>query len=336
MSAVRSANILHKTIFMKQLFTILLLILIGGKAFSTNYYQHQKLVGPYVPLTGDTLVPLITTSSNQGVEYLLPLKGEVISMFGQNYAIDDSLIFLYFSTNGHLGIHTDTSFIILDGLFTYLDSIDITSGVSYKIDGTGSNRVVKIQYKNLKLRAGPTNNWADMQIWFYLSTSIVEMHYGPSSVNNASGYTTVNGPNIGLFHSNSIFTSMFEKIWLNGNPSNYTIDSAQNFVFNAMLGVPAEGTIYRFIPKHLSLDAQTLVKKTGVTAYPTPAHNRLSLRGTINTNYKFEISDPAGRVTSSGYFKTQIDLDVSGWAAGVYAIAVSERDFHQKIMVLKD
>lgn len=276
--------------------TLFIILIASGSLSAANYYRFQTRTDTYSPLTGDTVVSPITVVSNNGFEYMLPLTGTTFNFFGNSYLVNDSTIYIYFSTNGHLGIQTDTSFIIFDALFTWLDSIDINSTVSYKVEGNGNERIVKLQWKNLSLRAGQASNYANVQLWLYQSSGLVEVRYGPSSTNNQSGYTIANGPNVGMFHSNKTFTQMYEKIWVNGSLTNYSLDSAKTVVFKAMSGVPTDGTVYQFIPAHL-LSVSDIPSEGQFRVFPNPVADELTISFKSGTGRDAEVVvvDASGR-----------------------------------------
>lgn len=232
----------------KHLLTTLALCLYAATAMAqTNKYLFRTDSRSYVELTGNTIVQPAHFTSGDLVE--IPMVGETLNLFGKAYPIDNVNYKISFSSTGHLRIDDPNDIIILDGLFYYMDSIDVNSTLSYKIEGSTGNKILSMQWKNLKVQSGPAGNFVNFQMKLYQATGIFEIHYGPSSSNNSSGYTTSSGPNIGLFTSPQDFSSMKEKIWVNGLPPNITLDSARNLVFNGIAGVPAEGTVYRFIPK---------------------------------------------------------------------------------------
>lgn len=290
------------------LLIILSCCLFSQRAQADNHYLFQKVTmsTPYTELTGDTSVPLLGTISNSGYEYNFEFAGDTFSFFNKNFYIDDTSTMVMFSTSGHIGIPTDTSFLIFDGMFTYLDSIDQTSDISYKVEGTGNNKVIKIQWKNLRLRAGPAGNFVNFQMYLYKATGVVEVRYGPSSVNNQSGYNNSTGPNVGMFYSNATFTTMYEKIWLNGLPSNYTIDSNHTVVFNAMHGVPSEGTMYRFVPKSVAASVSEKVNSaTTFSIYPNPVNDELviTLNKFQDKATQIELFDIQGRLVTTDVIK---------------------------------
>lgn len=168
-------------------------------------------------------------------------------VFKRDFAMRENAV-MHLGEGGFVRFDDDSSTVIIDGAFTYLDPIDETSRVSYVVED-GEERVLKYQYKHHRLRAGPDGNFMNMQIWLHEKFGIVEVRYGPRSENNATGYTTATGPNVGLFSSRNDFQKQYEKLWVTGNPDAPTLDSATNYIFRAMSGLPENGTVYRFTPR---------------------------------------------------------------------------------------
>lgn len=292
---------------------------------TSNFYTFKTDNRTYTELTADT--PIVPADFGTGNMWAFELNGETFSFFGKNYLLDGSKKLIMFSNSGHMRIDDDTSHIIIDGLFTYLDSIDQNSILSYKVEGTGSDKILKVQWKNLKIRSGAAGNFVNFQMWLYKATGIVEVHYGPSSANNKSGYNSQTGPNVGLFFSPKDFSRMLEKIWITMSPDNYTIDSARNVVFNAMYGVPQNGTIYRFVPKHV---ATTIVDKLrpAISISPNPADKEIALIFNEPLTEKVEvlIVDMQGRVAHKETFQESsmnIYLPMRTFAPGNYYLNIT-------------
>ncbi|MBA3828802.1 MAG: T9SS type A sorting domain-containing protein [Taibaiella sp.] len=309
----------------KSIPVFLFLFVITLSAFGNSYYLFQRTTGTYAELNGDTAVNPITTSPGTSYQYSV-LNGDIFTLFNISYPLDGVHNSLIFSTDGSIGLETDTSFIIFDGMFTYLDSIDNTSKVSYKVEGSGNNKILKVQWKNLGLRGGPTGNYVNVQMWLYKATGVLEVHYGPSSANNATGYDDATGPNVGVFHSNEDFSVMYEKIWLNGTPSAITIDSMHNTSFAALHGVPANGEVYVFSPRNLAVE-QTSIAHT-FSIYPNPASNELTLKkinsytGPINLT----LSDITGRVLSTTVLSAadnSVSINTTAITSGLYILTAT-------------
>jgi hypothetical protein len=271
-----------------------LLLLLTAPAAAINHYTFRRSTAAYAPLTGDTVVAPIVFGS--GDTYPFELRGQTMTFFNKTYQLDDTAVYVSFSTNGHLHIQDNNTFLIFDGLFHFLDSVDASSAVSYKIEGSGNDQIFKVQWKNLGIRDGAAGNFVNFQMWLYRATGAVEMRYGPSSANNASGYTNATGPNIGMFYSNKTFTAMYEKIWVNGLPAAATLDSAKNLVFNAVHGVPPDGTVYHFEPRIIA-DGIPGIQAGALQIYPNPAFDEI--RVSVLEGGLLHLTDIAGRVLLS-------------------------------------
>lgn len=198
--------------------TLLSFLIIGLIATSSttaqtpNYYLFEAKTAVYTELINDTTVPAAFVNVTD--VWMLELAGEHFDFFNKTHTINDTTSHIVFSNNGFLRIEDDSTFIVIDAAFTFSDSIDANTRLSYVIDGTPGNRIIKLQWKNLKLSNGLAGNYLNYQIWLYQHTGVFEIYYGPSSANNQSGYTVQNGPNVGLFYSLKTFTKMFEKLSL--------------------------------------------------------------------------------------------------------------------------
>lgn len=266
------------TIMLKKLLALLpALVLYCSPLFAQNpnLYVFEKRNVTYAELSNDTAVPGAFVNPT-GIWALDNFTADTFELFNKKYVLNNVTQSIVFSNNGFIRIEDDSTFIVIDAAFTYADSIDATTKVSYVIDGTPGNKILKVQWKNLKLTNGPAGNFLNYQIWLYQKTGVFEIYYGPSSANNQSGYNISNGPNVGLFYSLTSFTEMFEKIWINGSPASYAIDSNRNNVFKAMSGVPANGTLYRFMPRKL-LTSVSRLSPNAIKIYPNPASSHINV-----------------------------------------------------------
>ena len=301
-----------------------------------NKYTFTKITGhPYSDLVGDKNVS-DSFDVNTGL-YLIPgLNGETFDFFDLSYTFG-GLKTISVGEGPFLRVDNDSSLVIVDVAFTYIDSIDPTSKISYVIEGASGQKILKTQYKNYKLRYGPGGNFINVQIWYYQQNGVIELHYGSRSTNNASGYNTVQGPNIGIFYSPDDFSGCYEKLWCTGSPAAMTLDSATNYVFNAMSGIPDEGTIYRFSPRI----TQT-VSTVGITENtkrewhisPNPVNDHIFISGTKQP-YILTMYDLNGRKVRDWRDQTgDTTLDVSELAPGCYFLELTQRSGVQRRKVI--
>jgi hypothetical protein len=232
------------------------------------------------------------------VYWLDDLNGDSFTFFNKTRTLD-STYFIIFSTDGYVQIYIDTNeMITCDGLFRSMDSIDNSSRLSYKIEGNAGNKILKFQWKNLKIRSGQPGNFVNFQIWIYQATSIIEYHYGPSSASNAAGYTQATGPSVGITYNDFGFTQVYEKIWLHNLPSNLSIDSAKVLSYPNIKGVPPEGTVYRFIPRSIVASVEATGGPDNFSISPNPSRGdfKLLLSRPLVVEAIISLTDVQGKV----------------------------------------
>lgn len=303
---------------------LLLLLSFARVGAQSNHYLFKVDNLPYTELTGD--IPLNQMIFAVGDPFeVTDLAGETFNLFNRPWNLNTTTTGILIFPNAFIEVVDDTSFIICDGLLRYLDSIDNTSRISYKIDGASGKKVLKVQWKNVRLRSGASDNYVNLQIWLHQETGIIEYRYGPASAGNASGFTQATGPSVGISFSDFTFSKVFEKIWIYKTPPNIAVDSVRNASFPNIWGVPVNGTAYRFVPKAV---ASSVADKTGNTImniYPNPANGKIHYTSptSLREELKVTLVDLSGKVvytnvlpvgSASGY------IDVGSVAPGQYFI----------------
>ncbi len=292
---------------------VVLCCLIHSFTFAQSSYRFDATTGSYTELAGAKRISFALMDTLSGFYRLKELDAEVFKWYNTLFRIDTIKTF-HIQPNANVRFDNDSSLIIIDGAFTYLDSIDASSSISYKIEGNPGDRLIKVQWKNLKARVGKVGNFVNLQIWVYQRSGVFEIHYGPSSTNNQSGFNISTGPQVGIFYSLDNFTKCFEKLWVTGSPSTFNLDSTKNYSFKAMSGIPAEGVVFRFIPKFSTLGIRdTEVSETQI--YPNPVTAGVMY---FSVPGDYHIVDSYGRevLRESGV----TSLDVSKLPDGIYSI----------------
>lgn len=310
----------------KKLLVVLLATWCMNKASAqSNHYRLEVKTDAYTELTNDIPLTQLVFASGDPVE-IKEVHGETFSYFNQPWLMDTTTIGILIFPNALVEVVKDSTFIICDGLLRQLDSIDNTSKISYRIDGTSGNKILKMQWKNVQVRSGQPGNFVSLQIWLHQS-GVIEYRYGPSSASNASGYTLNTGPSVGISYSPFSLSPMFEKIWIYGTPPNIMIDSARNLNFPNISGVPANGTVYRFAPKNLSVKA--IDNSDGFNVYPNPANTVLNISTQIyNTPVKASLIDMQGRIVSELLLDGQTkehSISVAHLPGGIYEIRLQTK-----------
>ncbi len=303
---------------MKKLFTLTVL-LASALISRAQHYTFSEDTGIYSELVDETLIenPDFENDNFNAIE----IPGESIDFFGLDFNFGGITTY-YFQTFGNLRIDNDSSAVIVDGIFADLDPIDDNTSISYRIEGESESLIIKVQWKNVAIANGDPNNFVNFQIWVYQYSGVIELRYGPQSDNNATGFTTDNGPYAGIFYSPDTFTSMYEKLWLSGQPDNLQEDGSPNFYFERLLGIPAEGAILRFTPTGISTGVGNEISTSNeLNIYPNPVQDVLNLGKHDYRVYGLRIVSMTGEEIHKG--KRLDRIKVSNLSPGTYLLEIS-------------
>lgn len=258
----------------KHIHTIFLLLAVctaGVTSAQKISYRFEQTTAAYSNLTGATVVQ--NPNFGSGDFHPINLAGETFKFYNTPFPFGGIKTF-HLQTNGNIRIDNDSAMVIVDGAFVFLDSIDNQSEISYAVEGAGGDKIVKVQWKNVRIRTGQAGNFINLQIWAYQKSGVIELRYGPSSASNASGFSESGpgvGPQVGMFFSRDDLSVLYEKLWIYNTPANVQLDSAKTFAFRAMQGFPPEGTVYRFVPKFSTLSVNQLISNgRHISCYPNP------------------------------------------------------------------
>lgn len=194
------------------------------------------------------------------------------------------------------------------------------SPISYQVTGSSPNRILKIEWKNAG-HVAASADYLNVQIWLYETTHVIEVHYGSSSITNAS--TTQLG--IGVGHTYVPTQNLIEDDFLENGPSNPVLSMSAN----AFYGIPANGTVYKFTPSGAGVN-ELNSPLSAIAVYPNPAIKGKMIIDSKNvkekiSELKISISDAQGKVMlqSSLSGKPQEEIDCSNFPAGTYLLRFS-------------
>jgi hypothetical protein len=287
-----------------------------GVTAQTNFYSFSQTSAAYTPLSGDTIAR--PSDWVNGIEYTNGMAGTAFSFFGKTFHFNDQNVRLSYTSDGNIIIQDDTAQFVISGLETIYDSVDAQTAISFR-QTTGSNgAMLALQWQNVKLHNGPAGNFANFQIFLNLTTGAAEVHYGPGSANNASGYTNVSGPRAGITYFNKTTAQTYERIVVSGPPSALVIDSTKNAVAFTLTGVPPSGTVYRYTPRQQAASAvQAILPGSDLQVSPNPFQYGFTISSDAPQPYT--VTDVCGRQISSGHTTTaRHKVDASCWPPGIY------------------
>ncbi len=174
----------------------LLGLLVSAQAQSVGSYTFSNAVGNYTPLSGDSTITLsnfddaISSAINIGFNFTL--GSQTFTQFKLN-------------SNGWITFRTastsTTQYSVLSSSETQVIAAfsrdlngSVAAGSKYSILRTGSspNQILKIQFKNLFSFSSTTvPAIANMQIWLYQTSNVVEVHYGAFAAGTRTVASTV-------------------------------------------------------------------------------------------------------------------------------------------------
>ena len=194
------------------------------------------------------------------------------------------------------------------------------SPLSYKVDGTAPNQILKMEWQNCGSydemdSLGTLNDYVNFQLWIHESSHKMEFRYGPSSVQTPEAFYYINnGPIIGLASYDFFNDTLMDMHFLQGTPGTPTlVDNDTNFT-----GTPADGTIYTFEEVTVSLESR--IGTSNLSLYPNPAGDYLDIKaGQDLHDVEYQIINSGGQSLLNGTLE-QHRIDLSSLPAGWYFI----------------
>ena len=292
----------------------------------SNYYTFVLSSGTYTDLTNAT-----SLNNNQlwdDPDYVIPI-GFPFKLY--NELLDS----LYFEEGMGAGLTgpLDTNFGFEHYIATFeadiIDRGDLTgiskSPISYKVEGSSPNRILKVEWKNVGFfdegdSLGTLNDYISFQLWLYEGSNNIEFHYGPSNIANPLiDYEGETGAYIGL--ADSALTDVY---LLKGSVAAPVLSNT----IQAVIGTPANGTIYKFIYNStISINSGNNPEIKAIFA-PNPMQESAMLRFENYTpqDAKLIITDIQGRIVReiNHISSTEIWIERKNLQKGVYLYRLIE------------
>lgn len=285
------------------------LLLSTTGAFAQNSYTFSKHTSPYLEISGATVL----TTNLQADNYFVPLH-QPLSIFGNKTGT-----YLSVGRNAYITTTGPQYSFAIDPLTMSLSKKDASSSISYKYEAAGSDSVLIIQWKNMKLDSGNAGDYINMQCKIYLKSEDIEFHYGPLRATSPKFNDTSLSNLVGMFWLSRDFNLVYETYWLGGDAQNPVISYEANAGLR-LKGLPANGTVYRFTKKTTASVDELLAPH--ITLYPNPATDKLFFESDYNTPITdITITTISGQkiavVPTTLLTNT---IDVAALPAGVYSI----------------
>ncbi|MGB0424182.1 MAG: T9SS type A sorting domain-containing protein [Flavobacteriales bacterium] len=201
------------------------------------------------------------------------------------------------------------------------------SNVSHSTTGEPGNRIMKIEWNNVGFYEELTSDnvstdFTNFQLWLYEGSNIIEMRFGPNSINNVEqSFETLGGSYVALYPDydgdNDELSGPGQ--CLQGSPATaiaQEITTLDDQTF--LLGAIPNGTVYRFTPTFVSVEEQA---EAELVISPNPVNEVLKWKSNVNNKEQQElfIYNLQGQVVKH-VGKNSSAINVAELAPGVYTL----------------
>ena len=269
---------------------------------------------------------------NNGVAWDTDAFGPVnapfpIYIFGQtfnNFSYDDDFFVLEDTAFSSAAYFYPVDGYIMDRNFS-LTGTSLTP-ISYKVDGTVGNRILKFEVKNAGLEGEAMSSststiFLNFQVWYYEADKSIEYRYGSNNVTNMTIYNEDGTSSVFFGYQDD--TSM--KVgYIDGTIANttYTESANPNALPTNLNALPAANTVYRFALNPLAVKDQ---EKIEFTMFPNPTNEVLNLTFPETVNKPYSVYDLMGREVLKGSLNnsTQAQINLGTLQKGSYILRIA-------------
>jgi hypothetical protein len=191
------------------------------------------------------------------------------------------------------------------------------SPISYKVEGSTPNRILKVQWQNAGAygEGQPYNMYINFQLWLYETSNIIEFHYGPSMIDNPQiFYEDEDGAYIGIVSYDDVMLEMLNIHLLSGQASSPFLSALDGTI----TGTPSEGTIYRFVPNVTSVPY--LTESYQLMIFPNPASDIIQVNIPSQESVSIRMTDMAGKTVFQQENSAK-NIDISHISPGIYMLS---------------
>ncbi|MGN6475867.1 MAG: T9SS type A sorting domain-containing protein [Flavipsychrobacter sp.] len=208
------------------------------------------------------------------------------------------------------------------------------STVTYTTTGNPGSRIFKASLNNVGFyeefaALGTADDSANIQIWLYEGSNVIEMRYGASKISNLYGIYQAQGSMAGLLRGIDLsnVTPTFDKFYYVGGNIviGYQLDSITPFTIPSAKPAsifPPDGTVYTFTPVNSTTGIITQAAET-IQVYPTVVNDKVIIESKENLRLPYKILDMKGSVIDEGIVSNnRRTVDAHSWPKGMYILHV--------------
>jgi len=320
---------------MKHLYLTILLLIFFLKPSAQSLLSGYRVIysnEPYVDIIPDSILwedYLWVDSNYQKNGWVVPINKEINNK-ALNYKFSEFSYFVYSNVIRLNGENYDVATKVCNCYIReYSDTPPYQTKISYKLDTSNNNIILKFELKNLGITdtTYKTKGKVNFQVWFHEGGD-VELRYGESQIDNK--ILTLKPPLWGKFKPTIGVIQMINayeshNLMLVGpydNPRlHYGINTPFfNLMYDSALSMfPPAGTVYRFTTWKVGVKNETELNHNEII-YPNPFSNELSIDNTENQNFSVQIFNQFGK--EIGKFENQNKINTTNIPPGIYFIHV--------------
>ncbi len=293
-------------------------------SFGQSYHYHQA-ASSYIAIHSG--ISLTTTSpwDDPSAEINLPFSFDLYGSPIQQLSLGEGFGAQLFTQNQS---GTSDCIALIDA-----DLIDLGYGtkkskslIHYTVDGAIGARILKIEWSNVGFRskelpkASNLKDFANYQLWLFEGTNILEVHFGPSSVQHPErSFYNKQGPFGYLIHQfdeqNQTISPL--SIQLTKNAENLQLINTTSQL-QTIGSWPKEGTVIQIRPKSGSAFSDDF------TLFPNPTSNIAMIKDLRKETTLLYLTDSFGKKLDVPVALGQIDL--SDQPNGLYFVHYQSQD----------
>lgn len=203
------------------------------------------------------------------------------------------------------------------------------SSISYKLEGSAGNRILKIEWNNVGffedvfINGSSNSNATNFQLWVFEINNSFEIHFGPNSITDLNlAFEGASGTNITLVEE---LDTDNETLGVNGayvllgspvDPTFSNVNTLTEIENSALNGVIPNGTVYRFTPVPLNVVGFDISK---LSLFPNPASTILNITG-LKQKEAYCIYDYTGRLITKNTVDVDETITIENLSNGLYLL----------------
>lgn len=304
---------------MKKLLLFFGAMCVAFGAYAQNHYSFSQRSANYTEMTNGTLVSPAEWDDFE-VTMAMPFSFKFFGRTVDSITISDDGTYFWQDGDDYLSPHDN-------------DPISRGAGqspVTYRLDGSGNDRILKVQWPNITfydIADSFPNDFANYQVWYYEGSNIIEFHIGSSFISEGA----LAEINLMPFMNDSIGE---KGVVIQGDPAqatpNYDLASAGSLTSN-----PSVNTIYVFTPGFPNGVLEPSFEAS-IKMYPIPAKNTLTINAE-NSIQQMEVYTANGQLIATELPNSmEYTLNTRELTPGVYVLRIQTAEGAVSKRVVKE